>query len=345
MQPLLKITSLKTYFFKKEGTLKAVDGVNLEIHPGETVALVGESGSGKTITALSIFRLVPEPGRIVAGQIEFRGQNLLSLSEKQMRCIRGKEMGLILQDPLSALNPVMCVGEQIAEIFRHHYSMPQKQAKGRALEIMERVQLPNAQRLYRLYPHQLSGGLRQRVLIAIALACRPAMIVADEATTALDVTIQSQILALLKELKEVFQISLLLISHDLGIVARMADRVAVMYAGKIVEQAPVKELFTRPRHPYTEVLLRTLPVIDFSSTGTENTSNHHLPGIGNVPDLMHLPPGCAFHPRCPLADDECRQRIPEDIKINDKSYIKCFKRGKEDEKDPPAKPTVKGKVI
>jgi len=270
MEPLLRIESLKTYFFKKEGVLRAVDDLDLEILPGETLALVGESGCGKTVTALSIFRLVPPPGQIIDGTIEFRGHNLLSMSEKQMRSIRGKEMGLILQDPLSALNPVMCVGEQISESLRYHFSMKRKRAKLQALELMERVRLPNVEMIYKSYPHQLSGGLRQRVLIAIALACKPALVVADEPTTALDVSIQSQILALLKELKEEFQISLLLITHDMGVVAEMADRVAVMYAGKIVEQAATQPLFKQPLHPYTEALLNAIPRIEFAPNDKQN---------------------------------------------------------------------------
>ncbi len=263
VSPLLKIQGLKTYFFKPQETLRAVDDVDLEIYPGETLALVGESGCGKTTTAQSIFRLVPSPGRIVDGAIEFRGQNLLRLPEKQMAAIRGKEMGLILQDPLSALNPVIRVGEQIAEVIRHHFDLDRKTAKHRALVLMEKVRLPNAGMIYSCYPHQLSGGQRQRILIAIALACRPALVVADEPTSALDVSLQSQILALLKELKIDFQLSLFLISHDLGVVAQIADRVAVMYAGKIVEQSATEALFAAPRHSYTMALLEAMPRLAF----------------------------------------------------------------------------------
>lgn len=321
MQPLLKIEGLKTYFFKKEGILKAVDGIDLEIYPGETVALVGESGSGKTVTALSIFRLVPPPGKIVDGQIRWRGQNLLTLSEKQMSNYRGKEIGLILQDPLSALNPVMSVGKQISEVFRRHFFMKRREARKATIELMERVHLPGGEQLYRAYPHQLSGGMRQRVLIAIALACKPDLVVADEPTTALDVSIQSQILALLNSLKDDLQISLLLITHDLGVVAQMADRVAVMYAGKIVEQALVSELFLNPLHPYTQALLSALPSFDFS-----NGYKKILPIQGQVPDLMNLPTGCAFHPRCPLTDDACKQKDPENFFVNTNRMVKCLKR-------------------
>ncbi|MFQ5637975.1 MAG: ABC transporter ATP-binding protein [bacterium] len=324
MQPLLKIESLKTYFFKNEGTLKAVDDVDLEIYAGETLALVGESGSGKTVTAFSIFRLVPPPGRIVGGRIDFRGQNLFELSEKQMASIRGRQMGLILQDPMSALNPVICVGEQIAEILRHHFSMKRKQAKLHTLNLMERVQLPSVEKLYRAYPHQLSGGQRQRVLIAIALACGPSLVVADEPTTALDVSIQSQILALLKELKEELQISLLLITHDLGVVFQMADRVAVMYAGKIVEQASTPHLFANPLHPYTEALLNAIPKVDPQINGRFRADIK--PIHGNVPDLMNLPSGCTFHPRCLIADEACSHTLPENITINEKRTVRCLKR-------------------
>lgn len=325
MKPLLKITALKTHFLKRDGVLKAVDNVDLEIHPGETLALVGESGSGKTITALSILRLVPHPGQILAGRIEFLGDNLLDLSEKQMASRRGKKIGLILQDPLSALNPVMCVGEQIAEVLRHHFSLKRKQAKKRALQLMEKVKLPNVEKLYRSYPHQLSGGLRQRVLIAIALTCHPSLVIADEPTTALDVSIQQEILTLLNQLRDEFQTSLLLITHDLGVVAQMADRVAVMYAGKIVEQAPVKEIFTDPMHPYTRALLSALPVIDFSSQDNRTSVNQPDEARSGPPDLMNLPSGCAFHPRCPLVDDECRQKTPINVVINKNRYVKCFK--------------------
>ncbi|MFQ5604693.1 MAG: ABC transporter ATP-binding protein [bacterium] len=329
MNSLLCLRSLKTYFYKKDGILKAVDGIDLEITCGQTLALVGESGSGKTITALSIFRLVPSPGKIVGGAIEFKGRNLLTLSEKEMTAVRGRQMGLILQDPLSALNPVMRVGEQIAEVFRHHFSMKNKPARHAALALMERVKLPNVQQNYRAYPHQLSGGMRQRVLIAMALACRPALVIADEPTTALDVSIQSQILSLLKELKDEFQLALLLITHDLGIVARMADQVAVMYAGKIVEQAPVADLFTEPLHPYTQALLRAIPNIDFNRKAP-NRDFHLLRGA--VPDLMNLPSGCPFHPRCDIAEEQCSHNIPENFEIKKDRYLKCLIRGKQYEK-------------
>jgi ABC-type dipeptide/oligopeptide/nickel transport system ATPase component len=249
MKALLQIRGLKTCFFKDQNILRAVDEVDLRIDAGETLALVGESGCGKTTTAFSIFRLIPSPGKIVGGTIEFRGQNIFALSEKEMSALRGREMGFIFQDPAAALNPVMRVGEQITEVIRQHFRETRRTAKQQALALMEKVQLPNAEMLYNHFPHQLSGGLRQRVLIAIALAGKPSLLVADEPTSALDVSIQSQILALLKQLKNDLQLSLLLITHDLGVVAHMADPVAVMYTGKIVEEAATPDLFTSPSSP------------------------------------------------------------------------------------------------
>lgn len=265
MKPLLKVENLRVCFYKKEEEGCAVDQISFEIAPGETLALVGESGCGKTTTAHALFGLVPAPGRVVSGTILLREKNLRALSEKQFNEIRGKEMGLILQDALSALNPVMRVGEQIAEVLRRHLALDKKNAKRAALEWMEKVQLSreNGKTMYEQYPHQLSGGQRQRVLIAIALACRPALVVADEPTSALDVSVQSQILALLKELKAELNLALLWITHDLGVVARLADRVAVMQAGKIVETAPTQTLFSQPRHPYTQSLLAAMPRFEF----------------------------------------------------------------------------------
>ena len=323
MSPLLNIQGLKTYFFKDKKILRAVDEVDLQIHAGETLALVGESGCGKTTTAFSIFRLLPPAGKIMGGAIAFRGKNLLTLSEKQMVAVRGREMGLIFQDP-SALNPVMRVGEQIAEVIRQHFRENHRAAKQQALTLMEKVQLPNVEMIYDSYPHQLSGGLRQRVLIATALAGRPALLVADEPTSALDVSIQSQILALLKQLKAELQLSLLLITHDLGVVAHMADRVAVMYAGKIVEEAPTPALFTSPLHPYTAALLNAIPPISFSPLGGQK---EFKPLLGAVPDLTNLPSGCTFHPRCPLRMDECSQKIPTVFSPAANRIVRCFKYG------------------
>ncbi|MBC8185868.1 ABC transporter ATP-binding protein [candidate division KSB1 bacterium] len=322
MDALLKIQLLKTQFHKKHGIVKAVDGVDLKIHQGETLSLVGESGCGKSITGLSIMKLVPPPGRIVAGSIEFKKRNILNLSEKQMSKIRGKEIGLILQDPLSALNPVITVGEQISEVIRTHFPVNRKEAKNRTLDLMEKVQLPNVSSLYDSYPHQLSGGLRQRVLIAIALSCSPSLVIADEPTTALDVSIQSQILSLLKNLKKEFQISLLLITHDFSVVAEMADRVAVMYAGKIVEQANTFDIFTNPIHPYTKSLLDAIPKLDFSGKKKTKTI---VPLKGAVPDMMNLPDGCTFYPRCSIADESCQKSYPKGFLSDGGKFVSCFK--------------------
>ncbi len=322
MNPLLHIHNLSVHFFKNRTTLRAVDDVDLQIHAGETLALVGESGCGKTTTAFSIFRLIPPPGRIVGGAIEFRGKNLLALSEKEMRAVRGREMGLIFQDPSAALNPVMKVGEQISEVIRRHFRETARAAKRQALALMEKVRLPNVEMIYDSYPHQLSGGLRQRVLIAIALAGQPALLVADEPTSALDVSIQSQILALLQQLKNELQLSLLLITHDLGVVAQMADRVAVMYAGKIVEEAPAPDLFAAPLHPYTAALLHAVPKISFSPN---SASQPFQPLGGAVPDLTNLPSGCTFNPRCPLRMEECSLKIPAAFSPAANRTVRCFK--------------------
>jgi len=319
---MLNINGLKVHFSKDQKILRAVDEVDLRVDAGETLALVGESGCGKTTLALAVFRLISPPGKIVAGVIEFRGKNLLALSEKQMAAVRGREMGLIFQDPSSALNPVMRVGEQIAEVIRQHFRESRRTAKQQALALMETVQLPNVEMIYGSYPHQLSGGLRQRILIAIALAGKPALLVADEPTSALDVSIQSQILALLKQLKNDLQLSLLLITHDLGVVAHMADRVAVMYAGKIVEEAPAPDLFTSPFHPYTAALLNAVPKISFLQNGGQQVFK---PLGGRVPDLTNLPAGCTFHPRCPLRMDECSQKIPAVFSPAANRLVRCFK--------------------
>ncbi|MDZ7359122.1 MAG: ABC transporter ATP-binding protein [candidate division KSB1 bacterium] len=322
MNPLLQIRGLRVHFFKNQTTLRAVDGMDLQIHAGETLALVGESGCGKTTTAFSIFRLIPPPGKIAGGAIEFRGKNLLALSEKEMRAVRGREMGLIFQDPSAALNPVMKVGEQISEVIRRHFRETRRAAKQQALALMEKVQLPNVDMIYDSYPHQLSGGLRQRVLIAIALAGQPALLVADEPTSALDVSIQSQILALLQQLKSELQLSLLLITHDLGVVAQMADRVAVMYAGQIVEEAPAPDLFAAPLHPYTAALLDAVPKISFSPT---REPRPFQPLGGAVPDLTNLPSGCTFNPRCPLRMEECSLKIPQAFSPAANRMVRCFK--------------------
>jgi oligopeptide/dipeptide ABC transporter ATP-binding protein len=301
--PLLEVRNLKTYFATARGEVRSVDEVSFTLEQGETLSLVGESGCGKSVTALSIMRLVSKPGRIVGGQVLFENRNLLELSEAEMRAIRGDDIAMIFQDPMTSLNPVYTVGEQIAEAIRLHRKVSRKEAWHQAIEGMRDVAIPAPETRAKSYPHEMSGGMRQRVMIAMALACDPKLLIADEPTTALDVTIQAQILDLLAELKAKRNLGLLLITHDLGVVAEVSDRVAVMYAGKIVEEASVRELFARPRHPYTEGLLRAVPRLD--EEGAER--KRRLTTIeGVVPNPLQLPPGCRFAPRCQHAQEKCR---------------------------------------
>jgi len=301
---LLEIKDLQTYFQTRAGLVRAVDGVNLYINQGELLGLVGESGCGKSITALSIMRLISPPGKIVAGEIIFDGKNVLELSEEEMRQIRGDDIAMIFQDPMTSLNPVFTVGEQIAEALRLHRKLSRKAARAAAIEAMREVAIPDPARRIDDYPHQLSGGMRQRVMIAMALACDPKLLIADEPTTALDVTIQAQILELLDELRKSRDLAVLLITHDLGVVAEVADRVAVMYTGRIVEESPVEELFARPKHPYTEGLLRSVPKL----TLEEVEKKERLETIeGVVPSPTDLPPGCHFEPRCHYRMPRCRE--------------------------------------
>ncbi len=316
---LLSIENLKTSFYSRGGLLNAVDGLSLSVNLGECVALVGESGSGKTMTALSILQLVPPPGVIEQGAIYFRNRNLLNLSNRQMRQVRGRQIGLILQDPLSALNPLMRVGEQIAEVMRFHFGFSRKKAKMESLLLMERVHLDDVQRVYSAYPHELSGGLRQHVLIAVALAARPSLLIADEPTTALDTTIQSQILDLLRSLQREFNLSLLLITHDLGVVASLAEKVAVMYAGKVVEYAPTSTLFSQPAHPYTELLLDSMPKVDWPLF----QNGHHFKRQNG----RKKGSGCVFASRCYMADKDCERIEPGDSTIDSQHYVKCIKKG------------------
>jgi len=315
---LLSIENLQVFFEQKNTVIKAVNGLDLAVHEGETVALVGESGSGKSMTALSILRLVPSSGRIVNGGILFRDQNILAFTPKEMQQLRGKRIGLIMQDPLGALNPVIRVGEQIAEVLRQHFQYPRKEAKNEALSMMRTVQLTDVEKIYDKYPHQLSGGERQRILIAIALACRPQLLIADEPTTALDVTIQSQILDLLTSLKKQFNLSLLLITHDLGIVAQIADRVAVMYAGKIVEQAGTPDLFQDPRHPYTQLLLHAMPKVPF-----EASDKIHKFETKTNETTFSMESGCAFAGRCPVVKKQCSETVPVKL-IDDGRLLRCI---------------------
>ena len=301
-EPLLSVERLTTVFDLAGGPASAVIDVSFDVKKGETLCLVGESGSGKTVTAFSIMRLVQRPGRIAAGRILFKGRDLLTLDERAMQKVRGAEIGLVFQEPMTALNPVFTIGNQIEETLMVHGVARGRQAQARAVELLEAVSMPEPQRRVRDYPHQLSGGLRQRALIALALACNPSLLIADEPTTALDVTIQAQILDLLRDLQKRFDLALLLITHDLGVVAEMADRVAVMYAGRIVEQAPVRDLFRDPRHPYTRGLLGSIP---------GGVPGSKLQAIqGTVPPLGKLPPGCPFSPRCPHRFEPCDKAVP-----------------------------------
>ena len=304
MSDLLAVKDLHTYFQTREGVVRAVAGVSFNLDPGELLGLVGESGCGKSITALSIMRLVAPPGKIVAGEVLFAGRDLLKLSNAGMREVRGNDIAMIFQDPMTSLNPVFTVGEQIAEALRLHRGLSRKDARAAAIESMREVAIPDPALRANDYPHQLSGGMRQRVMIAMALACDPQLLIADEPTTALDVTIQAQILELLNNLRKTRELAVLLITHDLGVVAEVADRVAVMYTGKIVEASPVDELFARPKHPYTEGLLRSVPKL----TTSDVVKPDRLATVeGTVPRATALPPGCHFEPRCPYRMPRCRE--------------------------------------
>jgi oligopeptide transport system ATP-binding protein len=306
VSPLLEVKNLKTQFFTREGVVHAVDGVSYSVDTGKTLGIVGESGCGKSVSALSIMRLIPDPpGRIVEGSILFDGKELTMLREREMRSIRGNHISMIFQDPMTSLNPVLRIGTQMTEAIRLHLGLSKREAADRAVELLEAVGMPDARRRLRDYPHQFSGGMRQRVMIAMALSCDPKLLIADEPTTALDVTIQAQILDLLERLQDRFGMSILLITHDLGVVAGVADHVVVMYAGRIVEQADTNELFANPQHPYTEALLASIPRLD----DTERGALASIPGM--PPDLVDPPPGCRFSPRCRHATALCREREPE----------------------------------
>jgi oligopeptide/dipeptide ABC transporter ATP-binding protein len=303
-EPLLEITDLKTYFTSDEGTARAVDGVSYKILPGETLGVVGESGSGKSVTALSIMQLIPQPpGKIVGGDIRFKGESLLSKSPEEMRRIRGNEIAMIFQEPMTALNPVYTVGDQIIETVRLHRGLDKEAARAHAIDMLEKVGIPSPATRVDEYPHQLSGGMRQRVMIAIAMSCDPSLLIADEPTTALDVTIQAQILDLIRDLQREAGMSVLLITHDLAVVAEVAHHVAVMYAGRVVEYASAEELYERPLHPYSIGLFRSLP--DLAGPGERLVT---IPGM--VPPATSFPPGCRFHPRCPIATECCKTEVP-----------------------------------
>ncbi|WP_445218702.1 ABC transporter ATP-binding protein [Bradyrhizobium sp. Pa8] len=305
---VLDVKNLKTVFFTNSGLFKAVDDVSFTVRRGETLAIVGESGCGKSVTALSLMRLVPDPpGRIVGGSVTLEGTELLALDEAEMRAVRGNRISMIFQEPMTSLNPVMRIGDQIVEAVRLHRAMPAREARDIAVEMLRLVRIPEPARRAREYPHQLSGGMRQRAMIAMALACRPALLIADEPTTALDVTIQAQILALILDLQKELGTGLVLITHDLGVVAQTAQRVIVMYAGKKVEEATVEALFAAPKHPYTRGLMASIPAVPTSGMPAQARLNE-IPGT--VPSLVRLPKGCAFAPRCKLAIKRCEAEYP-----------------------------------
>lgn len=317
-EPLISVMNLKTYFYTENGESKAVDGVGFHIYAGETLGLVGESGCGKSVTAASIIRLIPQPpGRIVDGQIVYKGRDLLQLSMDEMRDIRGNEISMIFQEPMTSLNPVFTVGKQISEVIRLHKHIGKKEARDQSIEMLRKVGISVPERRINEYPHQLSGGMRQRVMIAIALSCNPSLLIADEPTTALDVTIQAQILELLNSLKEQFNMSILMITHDLGVIAEVCSRVAVMYAGKIIEHADVKSLFADPKHPYTLGLMNSIPRMDEEAKRLNAIA-------GTVPSSYSLPKGCRYHTRCRLADERCTTEEPGAIEIGPGHKVWCW---------------------
>ncbi|RLE97509.1 MAG: methionine ABC transporter ATP-binding protein [Thermoprotei archaeon] len=321
MEPLLQIRGLKVYFYTDEGVVHAVDGVDLDVMRGETLCVVGESGCGKSTLAYSILRLVRPPGRIVEGSILFDGVDLVKLSEEELNKIRGRRISMIFQDPTSALNPVFTVGYQVYEAIELHQRVKGDEAWKRVMSMLRRVGIPSPEVRYRDYPHQFSGGQRQRIMLAIALSCHPDLLIADEPTTNLDVTIQAQVLHLIKQLKEELGMTVMLITHDMGIVAMMADRVAVMYAGKIVEVAPVLDIYEKPLHPYTQALIKAIPLPHVDVEELQ-------PIPGEVPSLLEPPPGCRFHPRCPYAMDVCRREEPPMIDLGEGHQVACWLHAK-----------------
>ena len=318
-KPLLEIRSLSTHFFTEDGVVRAVENVSFEINFGEILSLVGESGCGKSVTGLSILRLIPSPpGKIVSGEILFDGINLLQLKEKEMEKIRGNDISMIFQEPMTSLNPVFTIGDQIMEAILFHQGLGKAEARRRAIDMLDRVKIPSPEIRIDAYPHQLSGGMRQRAMIAMALSCQPKLLIADEPTTALDVTIQAQVLNLLREIQREMGTSVMLITHDLGVVAEVADRVAVMYAGRIMEYGPIDAIFSQLRHPYTKGLLESIPQL--------REKKKRLDAVpGQVPDPMNLPMGCKFHPRCYLMIDECKKAEPPLFRVNGDHSSRCIR--------------------
>ncbi len=319
MDALLEVKELKTHFFTPEGVIKAVDGISYDVKEGETVALVGESGCGKSVSVLSIMRLIPKPqGRIMGGQIIFDGKDLLKLDDEGIRSIRGKEIAMVFQEPMTSLNPVLTIGRQLMETLELHLEMEKKEAQNRAMELLRLVGIPDARQRLPQHPHQFSGGMRQRMMIAMALSCKPKLILADEPTTALDVTIQAQILELLKNLSQRFGVAIIIITHNLGIVARYADRVNMMYAGRLIERGTCKEIYHNPRHPYTIGLLRSVPRLDQPRKAKLD------PIEGQPPEMVDLPPSCSFLARCKFAVDRCADEAPPLMKVGDDHFSACW---------------------
>jgi oligopeptide/dipeptide ABC transporter ATP-binding protein len=316
--PLLVVEDLQTYFYTRRGVVKAVDGVSFTLEAGQTLALVGESGSGKSVTCLSLVRLVPEPaGKIVGGRVLLQGEDLLRKSQAAMRRVRGKQIAMVLQDPMTSLNPALTIGAQVAEVVRLHQGLRRTSLRARVLEALRRLRIPGAEARLHAYPHQLSGGMRQRVSSAIAMSCTPRLLIADEPTTALDVTIQAQYLALLREVQADTGVAIILVTHDFGIVAANADRMAVMYAGKIVEMGSTLHIFDTPRHPYTQALLRCLPSVELQRQSLVEIG-------GQPPDLAHLPPGCPFAPRCPQRQPICTETYPPAVQVEPGHVAHCW---------------------
>ncbi len=322
MAPLLEVDDLHMHFFTRDGVVKAVDGVTFTLEAGRTLGVVGESGSGKSVTALSIMRLVPEPpGKVVSGDIRFKGESILAMPEKEQRALRGNRIAMIFQDPMTSLNPVQRIGKQIAEPLRIHKNMSKNDSWAAAVELLKQVGIPQAEERARQYPHEFSGGMRQRAMIAMALACGPDILIADEPTTALDVTIQAQILELMQEIQKNTDSAIIMITHDLGVVADMADHILVMYGGKAVEFGEADEVFYRPLHPYTLGLLESLPRHDVDEKGAL------CPIKGQPPSLIHLPPGCAFNPRCEFAQPMCRTSVPPLLEFKPDHFSSCHFAG------------------
>ena len=326
-KPILEVNNLKTYFFVRRGVAKAVDGVSLHVNQGEVLGLVGESGCGKSVTAMSILRLIPSPpGRIMDGEIKFRSQDdaggnsevdLLKLSQREMRQFRGKRMSVVLQDPMTSLNPVFNIGNQVSELFKLHEQLSGNELRDRVVDVLSRVRIPNPEMRLNAYPHQFSGGMRQRVSMAMGIGCNPQLLIADEPTTALDVTIQAQLLKLLRVIQQDSGMSIILITHNLGIVARLCDRVCVMYAGRVVEEGSVKRIFKEATHPYTKALMNSVPRL-----GSKEKQLYSIEG--QPPNLLTLPPGCSFAPRCEFTEERCQKEYPPVTKIKQDGYVRCW---------------------